>query len=346
MKYTVLLFTQGDENNQQRKERVMKLDEILEHCPLNQTIVDNIIRAYSKINTPLYKNIICSISGGSDSDIMLDILMQIDKDKKIQYVWFDTGLEYQATKDHLKYLEQKYCIEIKTYRAIKPIPTCCKQYGQPFLSKQVSEFIQRLQRHSFKWEDRPFEELLKEYPNCKAALKWWCNEWGEKSKFNISYNKYLKEFIIAHPIPLYISNKCCHYAKKEVAKKIKIETDCDLSIVGVRKAEGGARSSAHKSCFSSNDICDEYRPIFWYKEQDKRDYERHYNITHNNCYTEYGLSRTGCAGCPFGKDFEFELEVIKQYEPKLYVAVNNIFGDSYEYTRRYREFVKSQKRGD
>jgi len=44
-----------------------------------------------------------------------------------------------------------------------------------------------------------------------------------------------------------------------------------------------------------------------------------------------------------GRDFEQELKVIETYEPKLYKAVNNIFGDSYEYTRKYREFVKRMK---
>ena len=38
-----------------------------------------------------------------------------------------------------------------------------------------------------------------------------------------------------------------------------------------------------------------------------------------------------------------ELAVIQQYEPKLYTAAVNIFGKSYEYTRRYREFVKMMK---
>lgn len=67
----------------------------------------------------------------------------------------------------------------------------------------------------------------------------------------------------------------------------------------------------------------------------------HFDIQHSRCYSEYGLKRTDCAGCPFGRDFEFELEVIKKYEPKLYKAVNKIFGDSYEYTRKYKEFVKN-----
>lgn len=44
---------------------------------------------------------------------MLDLISKIDKDRKVRYIWFDTGLEYQATKDHLKYLEEKYHIEIE-----------------------------------------------------------------------------------------------------------------------------------------------------------------------------------------------------------------------------------------
>lgn len=158
--------------------------------------------------------------------------------------------------------------------------------------------------------------------------------------------------MVANPPTFKISNKCCQYAKKDVAHKILREGICgngllpiDLQIVGIRKAEGGARSTAYKSCFDENDSgCDNYRPLFWYKDSDKIDYENAYAIEHSSCYTEYGLKRTGCAGCPFGRDFEYELEVIQKYEPKLYKAVNNIFGDSYEYTRKYREFVKKMNK--
>ena len=174
------------------------IGELLDRCPKNQTIGDNLIRAWSKINSSKYENIVCSVSGGSDSDVMLDIVWQCDKDNKVTYVWFDTGLEYQATKDHLKFLEEKYGIKIMSYRAIKPIPTTCRQYGQPFLSKQASEYISRLQKHNFQFEDKPFEELYKEYPRCKAALLWWCNMKESKS-YNISWNKWLKEFLIDNP---------------------------------------------------------------------------------------------------------------------------------------------------
>lgn len=315
---------------------------MIEQCPDNKAIKDNIAMAYAIVNDEKYKNIICSVSGGSDSDDMIDIITKVDKHNRVHYVFFDTGLEYQATKEQIEYLENKYSIRITKYKAAKPIPTCCCLYGQPFLSKQVSEFIYRLQKHDFQWEDEPYEELIKKYPRCKSALLWWCGNKGEKSWFNI--NKDLKKFMIQNPPQFKISNKCCAYAKKKTAKKAYKDYQCDLVIIGIRKAEGGVRASAYKSCFTDRENgIDEYRPLFWYKDADKRKYEEEFGISNSRCYTEYGLKRTGCACCPYGRDFEYELEVAKQHEPKLYKAVTNIFKDSYEYTRKYHEFVKQAR---
>lgn len=310
----------------------------LDNMPNNLAVFDSFIKGNSVLRRYPHEKIMYSISGGWDSDIMLDLMCRLLGGNG-HYVFFDTGLEYQATKDHLKYLEEKYKIKIEKEKAIMPIPTACRKYGQPFLSKQVSEFMQRLQRYNFQWENEDFETLYARYPKCKAALRWWCNMWGEKSKFNINYNKGLKEFIIANPPQFKISNKCCSFAKKDVAKKYKKENKIELSVIGVRKAEGGARATAYKNCFTAKeDTCDEYRPLFWYKEADKQYYDEYFNLTHSRCYSLYGLKRTGCAGCPFGKDFEQELEIIREFEPKLYKAVIKIFGDSYEYTRKYYEF--------
>lgn len=313
--------------------------DILNDCPKNEIIGNNLIIAYTKINSPLYEKIVCGISGGSDSDIVLDICTKCDKDNKITYQFFDTGLEYQATKEHIKELEEKYGIKIEKLRPKVPIPKSCKVYGQPFMSKQVSEFIQRLQRHNFKWEDETYDVLVKKYPKCQSAIAWWCNTKGENSSFNIKRNKWLKEFIIKYNPWFNISNKCCKYAKKDLVHQSIKNGNYDLNIYGVRKAEGGIRAAAYKNCYSCNEgKCDEYRPIFWYKDDTKVAYENYYNIVHSDCYTVYGLLRTGCCGCPYGKDFEQELAIIEKYEPKLYKAVTNVFKDSYEYTRMYKQF--------
>lgn len=297
---------------------------------------------------PKYEKVMVSISGGADSDIVLDMLKRIQTSckknnfsfPKLMYVFFNTGVEYNATINHLDYLEKKYNITIKRVRAPMPVPLGVKTYGQPFLNKRVSSLINRLQKKGFKFEDKPLNVLIEEYPNCKAALRWWCNDFGEGSKFNISYNKYLKEFMIANPPDFIISEKCCNGAKKHAAHLTENKYAIDLNITGIRKSEGGARSTSYKSCWSRmpNNV-DTFRPIQWFLNSTKEVYVNKYNIENSDCYTLYGLKRTGCACCPFGRDFEFELNVVQKYEPKLYKFVNNIFANSFEYTRKYRKFV-------
>ena len=329
----------SEENYKPTKAK--SIEELLEKSSSNQTITDSIIKAWSKINSSKYKKILCSISGGSDSDIMLDLLWRCDINNKIEYVWFDTGLEYQATKDHIKFLESKYDISIISHKAQKPIPISCKQYGQPFLSKYVSQKIWYLQKLNFSWIDLPFEELCKTWP--KYLMKWWCNQYQPiNSQYNIARNKWLKEFLIAYAPTFSISAECCEYAKKKVSSSIMKESNFDMKCIGIRKYEGGIRATIYKNCFDGDgsNSYDNFRPIFWYTNLDKADYENIFHIIHSRCYTEYGLIRTGCSGCPFEKKFEEELKIIGQYEPKLYIAANNIFKDSYEYTRKYREFCK------
>lgn len=314
-----------------------ELNEILDRCQ-NEVVGKSLMTTFQKINDINYKKILCSISGGSDSDVILDLCHMMDNDNKIDYVYFDTGLEYQATKNHIKFLEEKYNIDIEIKRPKIPIPLLCKRYGQPFLSKRVSEMISRLQAHDFQWEDDTLENLIVKYPNCLSALRWWTNDYGDKSPLSIGYNKKLKEFLIANPPQFNISQKCCKYAKKDLAHD-KLKEGYDLNITGIRKAEGGVRSTAYKSCFDNNfGSYDNYRPIFWYKDADKEYYNEFFNIKNSRCYTEYGLKRTGCCGCSFGRDCQNEVLILEKFEPKLAVAVKNIFKDSYEYTRAYKEF--------
>lgn len=332
------------------------LDNVLARCRGNFTVFDAFTKADSVINDPKYKNIMCAVSGGADSDVMLDLIHKVDIDEKVNYVWCNTGLEYQATKNHLDYLEDKYKIKIARERAIKPIPLCCKEFGQPFLSKRVSDMLSRLQQHGFKFEDKSFDQLKEEYPDCELALKWWCNMCNDTSKdlkfhrFNIEYNKWLKEFLIAYPPTFKVSSKCCVYSKKKVVAKYSKLHNIDLSVNGVRRNEGGIRANIYSNCYSQYaDKEDQYRPLFWFSMEDRRWYEQTFGVHHSKCYTEYGLYRTGCIGCPFsGKNLTYELQVTKEHEPLIYKAVNTVFKDSYEYTKQYREFcskMNDQKKG-
>ena len=309
----------------------------------------NINNAIRKIHANLMfrsERAMVSISGGADSDMMLDMIQALGPEQnypndEIHYVWFNTGIEYTATKRHLDYLEAKYGITIERRKANTPVPIGCKTWGQPFLSKRISQYISRLQAHGFQWENERFETLYARYPNCKAALRWWCNDFGEGSQLNIEKCRLLKEFMVENPPDFKISDRCCKGAKKDVAHDYLREIRATINIVGIRKAEGGARATAYNSCFdepSRRGEAAQFRPLFYITDQDKELYCKRRGVTHSDLYEKHGFVRTGCACCPFGSRFELELEAADKLDPGLAKAARNIFGAAYEYTRAYRRF--------
>ena len=256
-------------------------------------------------------------------------------------MFFDTGIEYAATKRHLDEIEKSYNIKIERRHADVPVPAGCMKYGIPFFSKDVSQKLENLQHNGFQYEDEDYGTLIKRYPKCTSSLKWWC---GLKGKYSISHK--MKEFLMSNPPDFKISHKCCNGAKKNPAKTFYKEIDCCLRIIGERRAEGGVRAQSHQSCFDpvADGEIPSYRPLFFWTDEDKQQYKDHYGIRYSDCYELYGMKRTGCAGCPFNSRFEEALEIIHEYEPKLELAVKNIFGKSYDYTRKYREFKAQTKK--
>lgn len=328
--------------------RYHTMQELLELFPNNPTVLDAVIKTEDHINRVAREGgkIMVSVSGGSDSDIMLDMFERLGYDEgEVVYVWFDTGLEYDATKRHLKYLEQKYGIEIKRYRPEMTVAQACKKYGVPFFSKEVSEKLDRLQKKKFDFSDAPYEELMQKYDRAKSELKWWCDD-ARQTRFTVRKNSGMKDFMMKMPPTFKISSKCCLAAKKRPAEKAMKDINPDISCVGVRRSEGGLRSTRYKTCFDEATVSRvaNFRPLFYFTDQDKQEYKEFCGVIYSDCYEVWGFERTGCCCCPFGSKFEDYLEVVKQYEPKLYAAACKIFGPSYEYTRKYRKFKESYKR--
>lgn len=328
----------------------MTEQEYIKQAP-TATIFDGLIKAKSVLNS--HNNIMVSVSGGADSDNMIDIVEHLrprDDKHRVTYVWFDTGVEMDATKRHLVYLENKYGITILRERGETQVAGAVRNVGYPFYSKKFSEYIGRLQKHNFQWEDEPFDVLLKKYPNCKAALRWWCNNWKDEPhkplQSEIASAKYLKEFMIENPPTFSISNRCCNESKKKVGDATYKKYNFDIQLIGIRKAEGGARSTSIKSCMADGKHGKQYYPLFWWKAEDKTAFENTYDITHSDAYTVYGCKRTGCAGCPFAGRYSKELAMLHQYEPKLANAVEHIFAPAYEYVNKYQEYKNMRKATD
>lgn len=78
-----------------------KADEYIAKAP-TLTIFDGLVKAKSVLTNN--KNILVSVSGGADSDCMTDIVENLiprDGEHDVTYVWFDAGVEMDATKRHL-----------------------------------------------------------------------------------------------------------------------------------------------------------------------------------------------------------------------------------------------------
>lgn len=312
-----------------------------------------------------HPNAICSYSGGSDSDIMIDL---IEKTRNlfelppIKYVFFNTGLEMRATKEHVKFVAQKYGVEIEEVRPKIGIVQASRKYGIPFVSKIMSAGLSDFQTKNVPLsiaeeydsaEDKiaKRKELKERYPKCESLINFLCccNSAGEPRpniQLVINSSKHMRDFINEFPPDFKISAKCCDYCKKQVAHKV--QKGYEMIITGERRAEGGMRSVPRKDntslCFTETSSGQyRLRPLYYVSDEDKAWYKERYKLKYSDAYEIYGMKRTGCCGCPISYRAVDDLELIRPFEPNLVKAAYNVFGKSYEYRKKYNDYKERRK---
>ena len=242
--------------------------ELLDKAPANLNIQKYLIVTRRKLSE--YRRVAVSYSGGSDSDIMLDLIELVKPDDcgEIRYIFFDTGLEWDATLRHVKEAEQRYDVIIEQIKSKMSIPAACSKHGIPFISKDISVKINSLQGMEFDFsENRTF--FINEY---KCSVDWFydtlpLSKNGIKRQTISSERPMLRKFMSLYPPNFSISDKCCDYAKKNVSCDFEKEFKPDLRMNGMRKAEGGRRTGSITNCFTpqgENRAIADYRPLwFW-----------------------------------------------------------------------------------
>jgi 3'-phosphoadenosine 5'-phosphosulfate sulfotransferase (PAPS reductase)/FAD synthetase len=315
-----------------------------------------------------HPNAICSYSGGSDSDIMLHLIETVRKLfnlPPVQYCFFNTGLEMEAIKRHVREMGKLYGVTITEYRPQKNIVQSTREHGIPFVSKIMSAGLEGVQNKKIPLsiaaeyadaEDKVAKraELRERYPKCESTLNFLCgcNSLGEPRpdiQLVIGSSEYMLDFITENPIPFKVSNKCCTDCKKHLAHSV--QKSFDMIITGERRAEGGMRSVPRKDntsmCFAE-DADGKYRlrPLYYVTDADKQWYKQYYGIRYSDAYEVYGLTRTGCCGCSISARAVKDLEKIRPYEPNLVKAAWNVFGDSYRYRLRYNEYKDARRKSE
>lgn len=307
---------------------------------------------------------ICSYSGGADSDILIDLIERtraVFGLLPVKYVFFNTGLEMKATKDHVKAVAEKYGVEIKEVRPKVNIVNATRKYGVPFVSKIMSTGLEGWQKKNIplsiaeeyeKADDKAAKrkELKERYPGSETTINFLCccNSDGEPRpdiQLVINSSKYMRDFIGEYPPDFQISAQCCDYCKKQVAHSV--QKDYEMIITGERRDEGGMRSVPRKDntalCFTETSSGQyRLRPLYYVSDTDKAWYKEYYDIRYSDAYEVYGLTRTGCCGCPISYKAVDDLEKIRPYEPYVVKAAWNIFGKSYEYRKKYNDYKEAR----
>ena len=310
---------------------------------------------------------ICSYSGGSDSDIMIDLIERTRAEfnlPTIEYVFFNTGLEMKATKDHVRATAERYGVEIREVRPKVNIVMATRRYGLPFVSKIMSGGLEEWQKKGVPLtiadeyaaaEDKAAvrRALSERYPRCESLINFLCccNREGEPRpniQLVINSSLYMLDFIREHPPGFRISAKCCDYCKKQIAHQV--QKDYEMIITGERRDEGGMRSVPRGDntalCFGETGSGQwRLRPLYYVSDRDKAWYKDYYGIRYSDAYEVYGLTRTGCCGCPISWKAVDDLEKIRPFEPNVVKAAWAIFGDSYCYRQQYNEY-KARRRAD
>ena len=85
------------------------------------------------------------------------------------------------------------------------------------------------------------------------------------------------------------------------------------------------------------------RPLYYVSDADKAWYKREHRIRYSDAYEVYGLTRTGCCGCPISCRAIEDLKKIEPYEPNIVKAAWCVFGESYRYREAYNNYKERRK---
>ena len=234
-----------------------------------------------------------SYSGGKDSHFLLWFIREYMDEHRIPIVAVNTGFELPEIRDRIL-KNSDIVLHPELHRQqIKD------NYGIPCFSKQQDEYICRYQNGS-------------RSENTMRAVN------GENTLFNL--NQTARELLLSGKLHR-VSNKCCKYNKERPMMQYGKETG-RKAIMGTRQNESRTRKAKYNKCLTAKG---NFTPLYAFSDELMDRLYTEYRIEVTYCYTY--LSRTGCGGCPYGRNTETELAML----PRLQRAQTiKFFKESYD----------------
>lgn len=237
-------------------------------------------RFETKIGKENYCKYYLSYSGGKDSHFLYWFIKEYLHDSDIEIVSVNTGFEIPEIRDRILKYSDTVLHPAKHRWDIK------ENYGIPCYSKQQDEYIYRYQRGN-------------RSENTMKAIN------GENVFFNL--NKKAREKLLSGELHK-VSNRCCIYNKEVPMQRYSKQTGKN-AIMGVRGSESKTRDAKYNQCLKKNG---DFTPIYDFSDKLMNDIYEAYDIEIPSCYNY--LTRTGCAGCPYGKNVNLELSLLPRLQ--------------------------------
>lgn len=254
---------------------------------------------FDKINPKEYY---LSYSGGKDSHFLYWFIKEYLHDKDIKIIGINTYMEHPEIRKRIYDNCDKVLLPVLKPFQIK------EKYGIPCFSKEQDFYIYYYQNAIRKGKE-PSKTISEKINGTYYT------------GFNIS--KKAREYVLsgqAHKI----THLCCHYLKKEPARRFEKESGLK-PILGVRGNESGLRKKQYQSCFTKDK---KFTPLWDLSDELLEKIYKQYNIEIPKVYEH--ICRTGCMGCPYGSykhDTEKELALLNDKQKKFVIEY---FKESYE----------------
>lgn len=234
-----------------------------------------------------------SYSGGKDSHFLFWFIKEYLRDERIEIVGVNTSFEIPEIRDRILRNSDVVLRPMMSRWDIK------KKYGIPCYSKQQDEYIYRYQHGN------------RSNNTMKFVM-------GENPIFTL--NQKARDSLLSgrlHPI----SNKCCRYNKELPMIQYGKDTG-KKPIIGVRQSESRTRKAKYQTCLGRTG---NFTPLYDFSDVLIDSIYDAYDIEIPKCYTY--VSRTGCAGCPYGRNCESELALLPELQQR---AAIKYFKESYD----------------
>lgn len=252
-----------------------------------------------------------SFSGGKDSTVLLHLVRRFYPSAKAMFIL--TGNEYPEIARFVRGFENVDYVRPKlTFKSV------VQKYGFPLISKEQAQYINEAKNtNSTKLRQTRLNGRPCDHSQGKVSEKW---------KFMVS-------------APFDITHKCCHFLKKEPARRYERMTGL-RPIIGTMADESRLRLQKYfrTSCNVLDGDNSASYPLSIWTDKDVWKYMEKFELKYCSLY-DNGFTRTGCMVCGFGYQNDKErldrLERIHKKAFDIYMgyANNNVrFDEAIKFT--------------